>query len=61
LTSKVLNAAIRKDPSTENVVELKDGASNHRTLPQQKQENNGQVYYYDLTLPGCGVDELVLA
>jgi hypothetical protein len=61
LSSQVLNAALSRYPSTKNVVDLtKDGTSNETGLYRNnKKEKKRQVYYYDLTVPGSSVDELL--
>jgi hypothetical protein len=63
LNSKVLNAALSRNPSTKDVVNLKNGASNQTGIYRnKKQENNRRIcyyYYYYSTVPGSDVDELL--
>jgi hypothetical protein len=62
LTSNVLNTAVMKDPSTKNVVDLKNGASNQTGIYRNQKQVKGRrvcYYYYYSTVPGSDVDEFL--
>jgi phage tail protein X len=60
LTSRVLNAAIRKDPSTKNAVDLTDGVANQTGIYRnRKQESGRRLCFYYLTAPGSDGNELL--
>jgi hypothetical protein len=60
LTSKMLNAAISRNPLTKDVVDLNDGFSNRTGIYRnKKQENNCRVSYYYLTTPESDSNDLL--
>jgi hypothetical protein len=59
--SEVLNAALSRNPSTKDVVDVKNGALNQTGIYRNKKQKKKRriCYYYYTTVPGSDVDEIV--